>query len=143
MVRALQPFVAVASVLLRFVLLFPRIRRLNVSAVTAILAAGHNSRQFLHCCPPPAPLTTTYRTAMRRKRNLCRVRWVCPEVPLVVDRSTRGLAVAWLLHRNPLTRLPASSPARRQGRTRTGAAVIIRRDEHVHRGTGLVLLAAR
>jgi len=40
-VPALQPFVAVASVLLRFVLLFPRIRRLNVSAVTAGLAAGH------------------------------------------------------------------------------------------------------
>jgi hypothetical protein len=28
--------------------------------------------------------------------------------------------------------------ARRQGRTRTGAAVVIRRDEHLHRGTGLV-----
>jgi hypothetical protein len=71
-VPALQPFVAVASVLLRFVLLFPRIRRLNVSAVTADLA-GHNPADILHCCPPPAPLTTAYRTAMRRKRNLFRV----------------------------------------------------------------------
>src|SRR5215217_4961698 len=33
-----------------------------------------------------------------------------PEVRLVVDRSTRALTGAWLLHRNPLTRLPASSP---------------------------------
>jgi hypothetical protein len=41
-VPALQPFVAVASVLLRFELQFHRIRRLNVSAVTAGLAAGHN-----------------------------------------------------------------------------------------------------
>jgi hypothetical protein len=41
--------------------------------VTATLAAGHKSRQFLHCCPPPAPLTTIYRTVMRRKRNLFRV----------------------------------------------------------------------
>jgi hypothetical protein len=45
-VPALPQFVAVASVLLRFVLLSPRIRRLNVSAVTAGLAAGHNSRRY-------------------------------------------------------------------------------------------------
>ena len=32
--------------LLRFVLLSPRIRRLNVSGVTAGLAAGHSSRQY-------------------------------------------------------------------------------------------------
>jgi hypothetical protein len=69
-VPALQPFVAVASVLLRFVLLFPRIRRLNVNAVTAGLAADPNSRR---CPPPPAPLTTAYRTAMGLKGNLSRV----------------------------------------------------------------------
>ena len=32
--------------LLRFVLLSPRIRRMNVSALTAGLAGGHNSRQY-------------------------------------------------------------------------------------------------
>ena len=61
-----------------------------------------------------------------------------PEVPLVVDRSTRALTVAWLLHRNPLARLPAASPPGVEGAHPPVLAVVIRRDEHLHRGTGLV-----
>jgi hypothetical protein len=86
-------------------------------------------------------LTTAYRTAMRRKRNLSRSdgyalksRWwgiSPPECsPLLASPESVDAATGCLT-------------PRRQGRTRTGAAVIIRRDQHVHRGTGLVLLAAR
>jgi hypothetical protein len=55
-VPALQPFLAVASVLLRFVLLFPRIRRLNISAVTAGLASSYTPRQYpARARPTPLP----------------------------------------------------------------------------------------
>jgi hypothetical protein len=73
MVPALQPFVAVASVLLRFVLLLPPNQALE--------RQRSDRRSCRRPQPPPisiivvhrAPLTTAYRTAMRRKRNLSRV----------------------------------------------------------------------
>jgi hypothetical protein len=49
-------------VLLRFVLLFHRIRRSNVSAVTAGLAAGHNSRQYPSLLSAASAADHRYRT---------------------------------------------------------------------------------
>src|SRR4029453_938028 len=54
------------------------------------------------------------------------------------DRSTRALTVAWLLHRNPLMRLPASSPPGVKGAHTHRRGGHHRRDEHLHRGTNLV-----
>jgi hypothetical protein len=131
---ALQPFVAVASVLLRFVLLFPRIRRLNVSTVTASPAAGHNSRQYPsllsaasavdHGLPDGASETCSGSDGYALKS---RKWWIAPpeRSPSLASPESVGAATGFLT-------------ARRQGRTRTGAAVVIRRDEHLHRETGLV-----
>jgi hypothetical protein len=65
------------------------------------------------------------------------------ESSFVVDRSTPS-AHRWLVASpESVDAATGCLTARRQGRTRTGAAVVIRRDEHLHRGTPLVLLAAR
>jgi hypothetical protein len=45
---------------------------------------------------------------------------------------------SWVSLNNPFSTASGFLTARRQGRTRTGAAILIRRDEHLHRGTGLV-----
>jgi hypothetical protein len=108
-VPALQRFVAVASVLLRFVLLFPRIRRLNVSAVTAGLAASHNSRRYHSLLSAASAVDHRLPDGNAQQAKPVPGLTGTPRSP-AGGGSLHPSAHRCLRHRNPSTPLPVASP---------------------------------
>lgn len=123
---------------------FPRIRRLNISAVTAVIAAGHNPRRYPSLLSAASAVGHGLPDGNAPQANPgSGSDEYALEGPLVVDRSTLSTHRCLVASPESVDATTGFLTARRQGRTRTGAAIIIRRDQHVHRGTGLVPLAAR